>query len=139
MLADKTGLLDQENTRKLGRASYSILFLIAQRCLERGGSLIIEGNFTLGTETLEFVSYLKTQKFAVVEILCHAPGQVLFDRFMKRKRHPVHHALDDKAHAEYAETLRVGKIPSLAVDRLLEVDTTGPVELQPILDFIRAE
>jgi predicted kinase len=139
LIADTIGFSDHESTRSFGKASFSLLFLIAKRLLENGDSLIIEGNFSLGEETKEFISFLHDQKVQTYEILCHGEGRVLIDRFMNRKRHPVHHTLDSQTLKTYLETtVRKGKDEPLHVGKLLEVDTTDPdsINYNQIIEFI---
>ena len=140
LIADTIGFTDHESTRYFGKASFVSLFLVAKRCLESGVSVIIEGNFSLGEETKDFISYLKQSNVQVYQILCYADGQLTVDRFMARKRHPVHHTLDDKKLMDYAEnTLKKGKDTPLDIGKLLEVDTTDPdlIKYEDILSFIR--
>jgi predicted kinase len=139
LLADTIGFTDHESTRPFGKTSFSALFLVAKRLIENKASLIIEGNFMMGDETKEFLSYLRQADVEVYEILCHAEGQVLIDRFMARKRHPVHHTLDEVTLNHYLETsVRKGKDVPLGVGKLLEVDTTEPakVSYDGVLAFV---
>lgn len=139
LFADTIGFVDHESTRSFGKASFQALFLVARRCLEDDVSVIIEGNFILETETKDFILFLKKSNIPVYEILCHADGQTVVDRFFSRKRHPVHHTLTEAKNREYAETLRVGKAPSLEIGKLMEVDTTNPesIPYRDILDFLK--
>lgn len=138
LLADSTGFLEYEQTRKFGKVSYEILFLIARKCLAQKVSLIIEGNFTLGMETLEFVSNMKALPVDTYEIHCFAKGQILVDRFLSRKRHPVHRSLDSSAYKAYAETLRAEKLPPLGLMNYIEVDTSDPesIDYERITTFL---
>jgi predicted kinase len=140
LLADATGFLDHENTKKLGKAGYLILFLIAERCIRNNISLIIEGNFTSGKEIQNFISRLKNLGVDVYEILCYAQGQILVDRFLNRKRHPVHHSQNEAEYSAYVETLRAEKIESLSIGKCIEVDTSDPskIEYKKIIELIKS-
>lgn len=126
LLVDSTGLVELEYTRKFGKVSYEILFLIAHRCLQKRVSLVLEGNFTLGNETLQFVHEMRESAFDVYEIQCFAKGDILVDRFLTRKRHQAHTNLSDSEYRAYAETLRSEKLPPLGFSEYLEVDTSIP-------------
>jgi predicted kinase len=126
LIVDSTGLVDLETTRKFGKVSYEIQFLIARRCLSAGASLIIEGNFTLGNETKVFVEEMRESAFDTYEIQCFAKGDILVERFLTRDRHQAHTNLSDADYRAYAEGLRVEKLPQLGFQQYLEVDTSVP-------------
>ncbi len=126
LLVDSTGLVDLETTRKFGKVSYELQFLVAKRCLSVRTSLIIEGNFTLGNATELFVQEMKSSSFDTYEIQCFAKGDILVERFLSRDRHQAHTNMSDAEYRAYAEGLRVEKLPQLGFSNYLEVDTSLP-------------
>lgn len=145
LIADTIGYTDHESTRMFGKASFAILFAVAMKCLEKGNSVIIEGNFTLGDETRAFLNYLEECEVETYEILCHADSQLLIERFRNRtqssQRHPVHHTLSDKEQGEWiTRTLSgSGKTELLTSKNVLEVDTSDPrsIDYTAIETFLR--
>ena len=135
LLSDSGGLVDYESSKIFGGVSFSILYFIAKRCLESKGSLIIEGNFSPSKENKSFIAWLKKRRMNVVEVLCFAKGEILIDRFAKRKRHPIHHTVQASF---YEEKLSAGKIPPLRAGRCFELDTSdfSKIPYKRLLAFV---
>jgi predicted kinase len=124
-LYESLGTGDAAWSRGLGRAAYGLLFLIARRQLEAGGSLVLEGNFVAGTAEPHLAAL---PPHRAVQVYCDAPEQVLVERYLARDRHPGH--LDRERLEEVRAAIRSGRFRTLALDApLLEVDTTRPVDV----------
>jgi predicted kinase len=143
LIADTVGYTDHESTQNFGKASFSILFSVARKCLEKGMPVIIEGNFSLGEETKSFLSYIEKGNIDVREVLCYASPELLTQRFRERTkhslRHPVHHTLgENELNAWIERSLgRDGKADALT-SKVLEVDTTELTDeqYQSVLSFL---
>jgi predicted kinase len=94
MLFDRIGFKERELSKQFGRICSETLWHIAETEIISGNSLILESNFDpdfakLQLDRLEALSSLK-----VVEVFCHAPKDILIDRFVERirrgERHPGH-------------------------------------------------
>lgn len=120
-LADSIGIVDLKFSRLFGKASYVTLYSVARELLKNKCSLIIEGNFGAGDETSAFVDFLKHGNYVVIEVLCYASSQILFDRFSSRKRHPIHQVLPPSS---FEPLFQQEKIPSLHVGKTIEFDTS---------------
>jgi cytidylate kinase len=125
LLADSLGFNTHEDSHALGKTSFELLVLTTKECLSKKHSIIIEGNFSLGQIMKDFLDWVQGEDIQVYEILCYADGELLVERFRKRKRHPVHHTLPEAELEHYFQSkLSLGKDLSLGVGRLFEVDTT---------------
>jgi predicted kinase len=126
-LFESLGWRDREWSKKLGRASISLLYYFIETQLEAGRSFIVESNFKAEFATLEFLALKQKYNFEPFQILCQTDGQVLFQRFKERfasgKRHPGH--VDHLNSDEFKETLLEGNGQILDIGgEVFEVDTT---------------
>jgi predicted kinase len=145
LIADTIGYTDHESTQTFGKASFAILFSVARKCLENGVSVIIEGNFSLGDETKEFLKYIKEADIETQEVLCYATPELLMRRFKERAQHPSRHAVHNTIGEidlnDWIErTLQGdGKAAPLTGNNLLEIDTAEPTdeEYQKVAEFLR--
>jgi predicted kinase len=83
-LYDALGAGDREWSRKLGSATYEVLFAVARRFLDSGTSCILESNFA------EASPLHALPPARVVQIFCVAPTEVILQRYARRARHPGH-------------------------------------------------
>ncbi len=129
-LFDALGTGDRDWSRRLGAATYDVLFVVARRLLEAGVSCVLESNFT-NPEPIRGLPAVR-----VVQIHCSTPADVALERYAERRRHPGH--LD----AEIVEELR----PRLAArewgrldlpGELIELDTSGAVDLAALAERLR--
>ena len=93
-LFDELGWSDRAWSRKLGRASFKLLFYILETQLEVGRSTIIEGNFDPKFHNQILNNFQKRFDAQVFQIYCHTKPEVLLERFKARwergERHPGH-------------------------------------------------
>jgi len=121
-LFDALGTGDREWSRRLGRATYDVLFLVARRLLEAGASCVVESNFS-NAEPLRALPPAR-----VVQILCVAPHDIVLERYAARMRHPGH--LDAEMLEELRQRLDADEWKPLAIDgELIEFDTSEPVDI----------
>lgn len=141
LLFDELGYSDRSWSQKLGAASYGILYLIAENLLKTNQSFVLESNFKSDIDRQDFLDLQQKFTFKIVEILCFADGQVLFDRFKNRAesglRHPGH--VDHLCYTEQRPRLLKGKTESLNLGPVIEVNTTdfSHVDYSKILNRLK--
>jgi len=126
-LFDSLGWKDRAWSKKLGRATFEVLFYFVESQLAAGRSLIAEANFYADTMTERFRSMQAQYDFAPLQILCRAKSDVLAERFRARwasgTRHPGH--VDDQIGEE--EMVALFKRYDKGMDiggAIIEIDTT---------------
>ena len=127
VLFDSLGWEDKEWSKKLGAASYRLLYYFIDSQLCMGQSLIVESNFQPKFDNKFFREFQTKYQASILQIYCKAEPNILFQRYQERtnsgERHPGH--LDHLNYAEYQENLNQNNYDFLAVgNNLIEVDTT---------------
>ena len=124
--------LGADRSLPLGSVSYELLFHVAGEYLRSGGSLIVESNFSRARHERQLRSLVAGTGYRIVELHCHAPGDVLLDRYAARAVGGGRHARHDDVHrvpefrAVFADPAR-HRDAILFPDRALLLDTTtGP-------------
>lgn len=142
-LFDSLGWSDREWSRRLGVASYDLLFHFVAAQLAAGASLVVESNFSATHDIPRFLALKERYGFEPVQILCYAAGEVVLERFRSRAasadRHPGH--VESANMDEFAPKLLVGRAEPLAIGgTLLEVDTSDFVHVDyvALLAAVRA-
>jgi hypothetical protein len=102
------------------------MFLFMRRLFAAGKPLVAEANFFRGDHERRFA---ELPPHRAVQIHCHAPLDVLIERYGNRpERHPGH--LDDIRVDELVTRYESGRNGPLELDcELIEVDTTRPVDV----------
>ena len=125
-LFDALGIGDRAWSRKLGEATYELLYWFVELQLQVGHSLIVESNFRAPISGPQFVALQERYPFAAFQIICRAPPAVLHARYEERwrsgERHPGH--VDDVA---IADVMREGQDAYVAMPLegpMVELDTT---------------
>lgn len=144
ILFDTLGWHDREWSKKLGHASFELLFHILESHLEARRSLVVETAFIPAFHTARFLELERQYSFRPIQVYCTADDAVLFERFQTRvasgERHPGH--VDHLATCEqFVEALREGKYGVLEIGgSLLQVDTTDwtKVDRETLVEAIRA-
>jgi predicted kinase len=127
-LFDALGTGDRAWSRRLGRASYEVLYAVA-------GALpaaVLDAN--LGPEAAPRLEALDAH---LVEVFCRCPADEVERRFASRAptRHPGH--VDHVLAPEIKATLARGAGP-LGLGPVLEVDTSRPVEVAAVAAWVGA-
>ena len=128
-LADVLGFSDRASSQRLGHAATSLLYDIADRTLEGGGSLIVESNFRAEFASAPLRSSIESSGAEAVQIVVRARADVMMRRFAARRRHPVHvqRVLGPLGRYE----------PLDLPGRRIDVDTTTlPVDVAAIVDAV---
>jgi predicted kinase len=127
LIFDNIGYSDREYSKNVGKTAYAIIFNYAKEYLQKGISVVVESNFKAEFDNRIFQEIERKYKPNIVQLLCHADGKVLFNRFKARSesgnRHPGH--MDADSLNEWEPILTIGKGKSLEVSgKLIEIDTT---------------
>jgi predicted kinase len=134
-LYDALGIGDVDWSRRLGGATYPLIFLFLRRLLAAGRPAIAEANFFRGDQEPNFHALPRHRS---VQIHCQAPLDVLLQRYLARPpRHPGHH--DGVRAGELVERFRSGSNGALELDgELIELDTSRPVDVGKLVERLGA-
>jgi len=128
LLLDDLGWPDRAWSRKLGQATYSILFHIIEALLTGGSSFIVESNFSPTLSPPNFLALQQRCDFDPFQILCFTTSaELLLQRGKERdaagNRHPGH--FDNWSYEESDPDTLTGREDPLPIGGpVLEVDTT---------------
>lgn len=144
-LFETLGWSDREWSRKLGAATWTLLFLLLERLLEGGASLLMESNFDRRLHAADIDELCRRHDVELVEVHCTADMATLSRRYLEREasgdRHPGHEGVgfvpDDAVFAEELSTR--AHVPLGIARTTIEVDTTDldRVDLDEIITKIR--
>jgi predicted kinase len=128
-LFDTLGTGDVEWSQRLGASTYDLIFLFLDHLLAAGSPAIAEANFFRGDHEPRFASL---PAHRTVQLHCRAPLDVLVERYRTRPpRHPGH--LDEQRVDELVARYESGCNGPLDLEgALIEIDTTGPVDLDAL-------
>jgi predicted kinase len=132
-LFDELGIGDRLWSRRMGRASMAVLYRIAETC----PAAVIEAVFHREIS----VGDLQALGKPVIEVHCECEPQLAIARFRRRaevERHPGH--LDSRQPQNKLEEMVADGCRPLGLGGpLLEVDTTGEVDVRAVADWVRAQ
>lgn len=142
LLFDKLGWSDRAWSRKVGIASYAMLYYFIETQLSAGRSCIVESNFNAAYDTDQFLALKAKYDFEPLQICCMADGEVLFQRFKERAesgdRHPGH--VETLNLEEFKSVLLRGRDEAMDIGgTVVEVDTTDfeKVDYEGLVEGIR--
>jgi predicted kinase len=115
---------DVEESRRLGRAAVHVVLRVARGC---DGAVL---DSTWFDYTQRLVAELDGP---VVEVRCHASLDVVRARYRERRRDERH--LDER---RSGAELWGSEVPPLGAGPLVDVDTSGPVDVPALAERIRA-
>lgn len=139
---DAIGWSDREWSKRVGAASWELVFLLMERMLAAGTSVLVESNFV--PEHRERLADLRRRyPFTPVEVYCFADGATLAHRFHARResgeRHPGHGDPEAPVTADAAALWITHRHPPLGItEHVVRVDTGDPdaIDLGGIVDRI---
>jgi predicted kinase len=139
-LFESLGWSDREWSKRLGIASWDLLYWFVETQLTAAQSCVIESNFNSDCDSERIDDIADRYGAQLVQIYCHAGGDVLVGRYLGRvasgQRHPGH--VDHVTIEEYRERLLAVKPEPLAMaGKTVVVDTTDPACID--YDWILAE
>jgi predicted kinase len=124
-LFDGLGTGDVEWSKKLGIATYGILYLMLEQELRAGRSCVLEANFDHNEASAQLAAIQLRRPFRALQIVCTAERSILVERFVERSdsRHPGH--IDGERLEDVEESIDAGRWRALELDgETIEVDTT---------------
>jgi predicted kinase len=125
-LFDALGTGDRAWSRRLGAATYDVMFAVAARLLASGVDCILESNFT-EPEPLRRLPARTT-----VQLYCDVPPDVVLERYARRRRHPGH--LDETILEELPASLAANTWRPLELGgETIVVDTRAPVDVEALV------
>jgi predicted kinase len=133
ILFNKLGWSDRAWSRKLGIATYALLYSFIEAQLSAGRSCIVESNFHVEYDTEQFLTLKAQYDFEPLQICCVADGEVLFQRFKER-------AASDERHPGHVESLNLEEFkPVLLRGRDEVMDIGGTVIEVNTTDFDKVD
>jgi predicted kinase len=146
-LGDSLGTGDVQWSRRLGAATWDLLFLLYERLLQGGASFIAESNFSADRHPEPFRELMRRYGFVPIEVYCFTDPATIAERLRGRQaraeRHAVHHSAEFEATVtgdQIAELLPpLGHVPLDLNEHVLRVDTSGPdpLDLDGIVAYIQ--
>ncbi|MGY6499569.1 MAG: AAA family ATPase [Acidimicrobiales bacterium] len=131
-LFDELGTGDRLWSRRLGRASITVLYRLAAD----SHAAVLESVFQREAAVADLAALGKP----VIEVHCSCPAELAIERFQARSeadRHPGH--LDTRQPLNKLEELvQEGCRPLGLGGPLLEVDTAAPVDLDEVVAWVRS-
>lgn len=124
-LFDGLGTGDAAWSKKLGIATYGVLFLLAEEEVRARRSCVLEANFDHNEASAQLSAIQLRNRFRALQIVCTASRETLIDRFSSRagSRHPGH--IDDERLEDVIESIDAGRWRALELEgETIEVDTT---------------
>ncbi len=127
VLFDNLGWKDRDWSKKLGIASWHLLYYFVDLLLATRQSFVVENYFKPDFDTQKFRDLRARYDYHALQIRCTTDGETLFERFKRRsesgERHRGH--TDHQNHAEFEQQLRAGTCDMLDIGgETLDVDTT---------------
>lgn len=142
-LFDSLGWSDREWSKKLGVASYNLLYYFIDSLVSKNISLIVESNFLAAYDTNRYRNIQNRYTLKIAQIHCHTKGEVLIERFKQRsesgERHPGH--VDHLNYEEFQSTLLKGEYKILDIESTnFQVDTTDfdKIDYKFIIDTLQS-
>ncbi|MGK7949981.1 MAG: AAA family ATPase [Xenococcaceae cyanobacterium] len=126
-LYNSLGYSDRKWSKKLGIASYDILYLFTEQLLANKKSLVIESNFKSAVDTAKLLNLKNKYQFNSLQIHCYTEIAIALQRFKHRAtsgaRHPGHvdHLIYEEMESNWKQ---VGYEILKVCDLTLKIDTT---------------
>ena len=86
-LFDSLGAGDLAWSKRLGEATFTVMWALLGESLAAGASIVVEANFVRGESESRFEALPGAR---IVQLHCSAPLDVLLQRYASRERHPGH-------------------------------------------------
>lgn len=125
-------------SKRLGAATWDVIFVIFERLVSAGASGIFESNFYPDLHRERLLALCSRYPFFPVEIHCTADAHTLARHNNERQRHPAHHSRSGIT-AQIAARWANNNGPLGLSEHLVRVDTGSPepVDLDAIVAYIR--
>ncbi len=131
-LFETLGWSDREWSKRLGVASWDLLYWFVEAQLAARQSCVVESNFSPEGDYERINAVVDRFGVRIVEIHCFAAGEVLVDRYRARvasgDRHPGH--VDHVTIDEYRDRLLAAVPQPLTIaGKSVAIDTTDPASI----------
>ncbi|MCB0106859.1 MAG: AAA family ATPase [Caldilineaceae bacterium] len=117
-LCDTVGWSNDEDSRRLSIAAWTLLYQQVEELLRTGVSHLVESNFLPEYADARWQRLADTYRFHLIQLRCEADGDTLWqryqDRILKGERHPGH--IDGSADATLRTMLFAGPPGWIAVE-----------------------
>jgi predicted kinase len=122
-LFDGLGAGDLEWSKRLGAATFVVLYRLVAESLRAGASLVVEANFVRGASEERFAELPPAR---IVQVHCGAEVGVLLERYGSRERHPGH--VDGERLDDVRNAIEAGRHDPLDLPgQTIRLDTTEPL------------
>lgn len=144
IMFDSLGWSDRAWSQLIGATAYELLYLIAERLISRGVSVIVDTNFQRESIADRIENIARAHDVTIVEVNCRAEPDVLARRFRERweagNRHEGHTSAFTNE-AVFIKELEERDYRASGIGRVVEVDTTDveQVDLDDIVAKIKGE
>jgi predicted kinase len=91
-LFDTLGTGDPAWSASLSNASFATLFVVAEQLLEKGASVVLEGNFRPGEHEARLHTLCARRRSVVTQLLCRVPEDLRLERLQRRAVRGERHA-----------------------------------------------
>jgi catechol 2,3-dioxygenase-like lactoylglutathione lyase family enzyme/predicted kinase len=142
-LFDTLGWSDRAWSKRLGAASYELLWLALEQHLAVGNPVVVESNFRGELPAERYQQLAERYPFTPHQVNCVTDGVALVRRHAERsrsgERHPGH--VDDRSDDELRAELERGRLDPLPIGgEVIEVDTTdfAAIDYEGLLRRLRA-
>lgn len=126
LIFDGLGWSDKAWSLKVSAVAHRLMDYVIEQELRAGRSIVVESNFKPELDSARFRDIQSRHGATLVQLLCWARGDVLFERYKRRlqsDRHPGHAEIGGLEDAR--RDLTRGKCDALVIDgTTLEIDTT---------------
>lgn len=127
ILFDTVGWSDRAWSRKLGIATYGVMYYVLKSQLLAGRSLVMESDFRPEFDEPKLLQLKKEFSFHLFSLHCHADTQVVLARFQERvngqQRHPGH--VDTENYKIFTAEMLAKDFPNFTIgEDAYELNTT---------------
>jgi len=133
-LMDILGAPDIEASRRIGRATYAVLFALAGAAVSAGSGVVVESNFHRERSAEALVELAARGRAVFVH--CVVPDALRRARYATRARHPGH--FDRALLAAWDDDVSIFEPPDRAGIERIDVDTSGPVDVGALARCVAA-
>jgi broad-specificity NMP kinase len=128
LLFNNLGWSDREWSKKLGMATFDLIYYMMEVQMAAEKPFIVETNFKHEFDSKKFMKLKKKHSFHSIQIICESEGKILYDRFKRRstssKRHPGHR--DEIVCGEIKSHLLKGEYKPLQIGgEIIKVNTSN--------------
>jgi predicted kinase len=141
-LFDSLGHSDREWSRKLGSASFDLLWKMTEELMKTKMPFIVESPFNKELDSQRLIEYREKFGYEMLQIILKTPGEIRFERFVERvttgSRHPGH--VDHINFESQKENIVIESITPLEIGgNTLEIDTSdfSKIDYPKIFEEIR--